>query len=227
MFEISTLTELGLAPAPAPPSQSPGRLQQEAFLELMIAQFRNQDPFSPMENGEFLGQLAQFGTVSGIEDLQKSLGTLANSLYSDQALQASGLIDREVLVARDVGPLRSDRALRGAVELPLSTGSLEVRVIDANGELVRRLDLGLQERGLVRFAWDGRDESGQQMPVGNYHLEAFAGQAGVREQVPVLVESRVESVTLGNSGGVLLNLEGLGELALGEVRRIGSSSQED
>ena len=224
MFEMNTLTELGLAPAPVQPSQSSGRLQQEAFLELMIAQFRNQDPFNPMENGEFLGQLAQFGTVSGIEDLQNSIGALANSLYSDQALQASGLIDREVLVARDVGPLRSNRALRGAVELPMSTPSLEVRVSDANGVLIRRLDLGQHEGGLVRFEWDGRDESGQQMLAGNYHLAAFAGQFGVREQMPVLVESRVESVTLGNSGGVLLNLEGLGEVPLSEVRRIGSSS---
>ena len=162
-----------------------------------------------------------------IEDLQNSIGTLASSLYSDQALQASALIDREVLVARDVGPLGSDRELRGAVELASSTGSVEVRVTDANGVLVRRLDLGQQQGGLVRFVWDGRDESGQPMLVGNYRLEAFAVQTGVREQVPVLVESRVESVTLGNSGGVLLNLEGLGEVALGEVRRIGSSSPDD
>ena len=37
---------------------------------LMITQFRNQDPFQPLENGEFLGQLAQFSTVSGIAEMR-------------------------------------------------------------------------------------------------------------------------------------------------------------
>ena len=68
MTDLAVLNDLGLTRPPETVSSSPsnGALQQEAFLELMIAQFRNQDPFKPMENGDFLGQLAQFGTVSGI-----------------------------------------------------------------------------------------------------------------------------------------------------------------
>ena len=226
MPDLNILSDLGLArpQTAAPDSASQGRLNQEAFLELMMTQFRNQDPFKPMENGDFLGQLAQFGTVSGIEDLQQSFGTLATSLYSDQALQSSGLIDRNVLVPREVGALGNSQPLAGAVDLPASTGSLSVQVTDASGELVRRLDLGTQDSGIVRFEWDGLDGSGARMPPGNYRLEAISSGAGVNEQVPVLIEARVESVTLGNAGGVLLNLEGLGEHALADVRRIGSSN---
>ena len=224
MPELSTLVDLGLARQPVPAPASSNSLNQDAFLELMIAQFRNQDPFSPMENGEFLGQLAQFGTVSGIEQLNTSIGGLASTLYSDQALQASSLIDRQVMVPRSTGVLRSGQPLTGAVDLPLSTGSLELRVSDADGVLVRRLDLGTQPQGIVRFSWDGLDASGQPLPTGEYRLDAVAGQSGFTEQVPVLVEARVESVTLGNSGGVLLNLRDIGEIALSEVRRIGSAS---
>ena len=152
MLDVNTLTELGLSRPTATPaqSQSQGKLNQEAFLELMIAQFQNQDPFKPMENGDFLGQMAQFGTVSGIEELNQSFSTIAGSLYSDQALQASGLIDRTVLVSSDAGLLPGQGSLSGAVDLATSSGSLAVQVTDANGELVRRMDLGTQPSGLAR-----------------------------------------------------------------------------
>ena len=43
---------------------------QDEFFKLMIAQLKNQDPMKPMENGEFLTQIAQFSTVNGIRELQ-------------------------------------------------------------------------------------------------------------------------------------------------------------
>jgi len=222
MTDVGLYTELGLTRTPASAPQSQGQLNQEAFLELMIAQFRNQDPFKPMENGDFLGQLAQFGTVSGPEDLQRSVGSLASSLVSDQALQASGLIDRSVLVPRGDGVLLDGQVLAGAVDLPASTGSLAIQIMDASGALVQRIDLGTQPGGLVRFEWDGRNGSGERMPPGSYSLQAISSGGGVNEQVPTLIQARVDSVTLGNAGGVLLNLEGLGEQSLADVRRIGA-----
>ncbi|HEU4618215.1 MAG TPA: flagellar hook capping FlgD N-terminal domain-containing protein, partial [Gammaproteobacteria bacterium] len=54
-------------------AQSPDKLGQADFLRLMITQLRNQDPFKPMESGEFLGQIAQFGTVSGIDEVRTAV----------------------------------------------------------------------------------------------------------------------------------------------------------
>ncbi|MEM8765998.1 MAG: flagellar hook assembly protein FlgD [Pseudomonadota bacterium] len=228
MPDLAMLNELGLTRAPQTPSQSSdissGALQQEAFLELMIAQFQNQDPFKPMENGDFLGQLAQFGTVSGIEDLQQSFSSFADSLYSDQALQASSLIGREVLIPGSRSALGVTGGVRGATELPTSTPSMVVQVKDASGALIRRLDLGVQDAGLTYFEWDGLNQAGQRMPPGAYEIEVVAGPDGMREQMPVFMEARVDSVTLGNIGGVLLNLEQLGEIPLADVRRIGGSA---
>ncbi len=64
-------------------------LDQQAFLNLMVTQLKNQDPMKPMESADFLSQIAQFGTVNGISGLQKSLTTMSNALTSSQALQAS------------------------------------------------------------------------------------------------------------------------------------------
>ncbi len=226
MPDLVSLSDLGLTRAPETQGRAPstGALQQEAFLELMIAQFRNQDPLKPMENGDFLGQLAQFGTVSGIEQLQESFASFASSLYSDQALQASGLIGREVLIPSAAGVLNPTGGLRGAAELSGSTPSLVVQVKDADGSLVRRMDLGVQEAGLVYFDWDGLNDGGQRVPPGAYEVEIIGGPLGMREQLPVLMEARVDSVTLGNAGGVLLNLDRLGEIPLADVRRIGAAA---
>ena len=223
MIGFDTLSSLGLTAQTAKTEEATeGALQQQDFLELMVAQFSNQDPFKPMENGDFLGQLAQFGTVSGIEELQQSFETVASSLYSDQALQASSLIDHEVLAPGNIGVLESGGSIEGAVELANSAVGVDVRITDAAGVQVGRVQLPTQGAGLARFEWNGLDESGQPVAPGLYRLEAVATGGGVNEELPVLVQARVDSVSLGGAGGVLLDVEGLGELSLRDVRRIGS-----
>ena len=77
---------------------SSDELGQDEFLTLMLTQLKHQDPFQPMENGEFIGQLAQFSTVSGIEQMQVALEDLSGSFVSNQTLEATRLVGKEVLI---------------------------------------------------------------------------------------------------------------------------------
>ena len=95
---VNPVDSLGLG-FDVPKAAREGDLGQEDFLHLMLTQLKNQDPFKPMESGEFLGQLAQFGTVQGLAGLQTSFDSLASSLVSNQALQASSLVGRSALAA--------------------------------------------------------------------------------------------------------------------------------
>ena len=90
-----------------PQAAREGDLGQEDFLHLMLTQLKNQDPFKPMESGEFLGQLAQFGTVQGLAGLQTSFDSLSSSLVSNQALQASSLVGRSALARAALLPRKS------------------------------------------------------------------------------------------------------------------------
>lgn len=45
---------------------------KDAFLQMMVAQLKNQDPMSPVENQDFLAQMAQFTTVEEIQSLTAS-----------------------------------------------------------------------------------------------------------------------------------------------------------
>ncbi|HED33368.1 MAG TPA: flagellar hook assembly protein FlgD, partial [Gammaproteobacteria bacterium] len=130
-------------------------LGQNDFLKLMTTQLSNQDPLEPMDNGEFMGQIAQFGAVDGINNLLASFNDLAANLQSSQALQASNIIGREVLVNHDQGYLPQGGVLQGAVELDSSSSNVAVNIYDATGEVLGRVDLGAQPAGLVQFNWDG------------------------------------------------------------------------
>jgi flagellar basal-body rod modification protein FlgD len=196
-------------------------LLQEDFLNLMVTQLRNQDPFKPMESGEFLGQLAQFGTVSGIDSLETSFEKLSTSLTSNQALQASTLVGRDVLLENDSGYLTDSGSLSGVVELPSAASQVNVGVYDSNQRLVRQLKLGNNLEGRVEFNWDGLDDSGQRQPVGTYEIRAEATSGGLNQAMEVLINGQVKSVTLGGTeDSIGLEVEGLGKIDFSKVRQI-------
>lgn len=197
------------------------KIGQQQFLELMVAQIRNQDPFKPLENGEFLTQIAQFSQVSGIQDLQNSFSQFANSLGSNQALQASALVGRTVYIPGEVATLTPGENFSGVASLPQSTTNLTVSIYDAAGALVKNIDLGERNAGTVSFNWDGTDESGQAAPAGPYKIVATANIDGKNTTLGTLVSDKVESVTIGKAGqGTILNLSSLGSVGLNDIYEI-------
>lgn len=220
MNEINTFEGLGIG-RPNADNAARTELGQESFMTLMIAQFRNQDPFEPMDNGDFLGQLAQFGTVNGIDELNGAFSGLQSSIQSDQALQAANLVGRTVLAESEIANVANGGGVTGAVELPSSVSNVQIEITDASGQLVRRFDMGAQQTGMSRFTWDGRDDSGDLVADGQYGVSARVQYGNDIESVPTLIESGIASVTLGRGGeGLTLNLAGGEQLSLARVRQI-------
>lgn len=196
-------------------------LGQEDFLKLMTTQLNNQDPMKPMENGDFMAQIAQFTSASGIQDLQSSFKDFSESMQSNQSLQAAGLVGRQVLVESDRGYLPEGGELEGSVNLPSSVGNLSVSITDGSGQTVRELDLGSRPAGTATFQWDGRDDQGQPMPAGSYQIRASARSGGQEEDVSTQVAATVASVGLSRDGRApQLELEGIGARSLSDVRQV-------
>ena len=217
---VDELQSLGLIREPAPKKDA-GALGQEQCLSLMVAQLRNQDPFKPMESGEFLGQIAQFGTVSGINDLQASFDTFAGSMQSSQVLQGSSLVGRSVLVPVNIGSLQNGAPIKGALDLPSSATDVAVSIYDMSGQLIRRMDLGTHPAGPLPFSWDGTSGAGAPVPEGLYEIRAEAIAADGTLALQTQIEARVDSVTVGGSGdGLVLNLDGLGSFNFNEVTQV-------
>jgi flagellar basal-body rod modification protein FlgD len=211
----STFADLGLTLQSNSESKELG---QDDFLALMTAQLQNQDPMNPLDNADFLGQLAQFSTVQGIQTMNDSISALSAALTSDQALQAASLVGHDVMVLSDTGYLPTEGALRGGVYTGAS-GEVAVDVLDASGEVIKTIDLGTQSAGLVNFEWDGLDSNGQRMPEGSYSLEARLTDGSAQVAVPTLVIANVNSVAL-NSDGLELELQGLSSVNFDDVYKI-------
>lgn len=215
------LAALGLSPNQQQDKSK--ELGAEDFLKLMITQFRHQDPMKPLDSGEFIGQLAQFGTVTGLQEMRQDFSNLASSLVSNQALQASSLLGRDVLVNRSSSVLAEGGTIGAAVELTAPADHVRIQVVDESGKIVRTLALGAQPAGLAHFEWDGKTGDGKTAPAGNYGFVAQSiAPGGTQSAAQVLVSAPVESVTIGgNQGGLMLTLQGLGEIPFSAVRQIG------
>lgn len=216
----SPYSALGLNAKPAARSSSLG---QADFLRLMTEQLKNQDPLKPLDNAQFLGQLAQFSTVQGIDKMQSAMEAVASVMESDQTLRAAGLVGRDALVEVSTVDLQAGAGVRGEVTAT-SAGPVTFDVVDAAGTRVRQMTIQANAAGNTAFAWDGRDDAGQPAAAGRYTVRAASGSgatdAGTTEALTVRVAARVDSVSIEPSG-LVLNLAGLGSHPLSAIRRIG------
>ncbi|WP_064504874.1 flagellar hook assembly protein FlgD [Frateuria defendens] len=194
-------------------------MSQADFLKLMTAQLQAQDPTNPMDNSQFVAQLAQFSQLSATQDLNTNLQSLSSnlgsSLQTTQVLSSSNLIDRNVLVpASHVAYAGS--SMSGAVNLP-ADGTAAVTVKNAAGQVVRTIDLGSQAGGLASFTWDGLDDNGQTVPAGTYSVSASSGG----NALDTYVAGKVSGVGYGGSSvGTYLQVAGVGGVPLSQVAQI-------
>ena len=197
-------------------------LGQDQFLKLMTTQMTHQDPNNPMQNGEFLSQMAQFGTVSGIQDLQQSFASFANSIQSAQSLQAASLVGRYVSIPMDTGVLPAGGEISGKVNLANSTSSLQITITNAaTGELVENVDLGTQAAGDIPFVWDGMTRNGTLANPGTYKIAAFANIDGKNTAQTTDIDSKVESVSMASgSTPMKINLAGANSVDFSKVKNI-------
>lgn len=84
-------------------------LDKEAFLKLLVAQLQNQDPMNPMEDKEFVSQLAQFSSLEQMQELNSGFSTFGKSTAANQAFS---MVDRWV----DYADASTGKMLTGKVD---------------------------------------------------------------------------------------------------------------
>ncbi|WP_052367500.1 flagellar hook assembly protein FlgD [Algiphilus aromaticivorans] len=199
------------------PEQQKQELGQEDFLRLMLAQLQNQDPLKPQSNGEFLGQMAQFGIVDGVQELNSGFADLGGRLAGEQTLSAAALLGRDVLV--DAEGRYSGDGIAGSVQLDRPAERVAIEVVDGSGRTVRQLSFDGSAGGEITFAWDGRDSEGEMLPAADYSLVARAERPGGSEQLATWLAAPVRAVSR-DGNNVRLELDGLPPTPLSDIRRI-------
>jgi flagellar basal-body rod modification protein FlgD len=192
---------------------------QDRFLKLLVAQMRHQDPLNPLDNAQVTTQLAQISTVSGLDKLNASLGGLTSSLMSAQSAQSAALIGRQVYATGSTLTLAAaGNKASAAVDVKEAATNVTVLIADANGAVVRRIELGAKPAGIAAFEWDGKTDAGVKAAAGTYVFQAGAARGNTAIPVEPLAVGKVSGVSV--SDGMKLTLDSGGLATLNDIKRI-------
>ena len=205
-------------------SKKKDTLGQSDFLKLMTTQLQNQDPFAPMENGDFIAQMAQFSTVTGIAEMGESLKSLSNQLGEFRIATATNLLGHSVLVPGNKVRPNSEGEIHGVLDLPRASSATNIVFSNTAGEVVHSIDLGSQASGLVGFSWKDipKELHNQDNPM---KVEAFMNGENGRSGVTPSVFAEVLAASTGDSSsGVVLEVKDYGNINASDVRKFRSNN---
>ncbi len=199
------------------PTQGSAQEINDRFLKLLVAQMNNQDPLNPLDNAQVTTQMAQISTVTGINNMSDTVSKLMAQFAGLQGLQAAQLTGRNVLVSSNVLNAGAG-AVTGGVQLAAPADRVTIKIQDANGQLVRTLELGGQPQGLQSFSWDGLDDAGKAVAPGRYTYTAQASAGGQAVAVDTLSAARIDGVRM-NGSDMQLIVSGIGPVAYSDIKQ--------
>jgi len=195
------------------------KLDKDAFFKLMIAQMKNQDPTNPLKSHEMAAQLANFSSLEQMQNMNASLNDLKNGMKPQENYQALNLIGKAVSgdsskVTRNV----NDKEHEFKFNLPMDTTEANIKVYNADGEVVRSYDLKGLKKGDNKITWNGQNDKGQNQNPGDYRfaIEAKAGEKKIA--VKTDFDGVITGINYTQEGPVLM--VGNQSIKMRDVRKI-------
>ena len=195
-------------------------LDREDFVKLFITQLQYQDPMKPIENHEMALQLAAFNQVDQLSKLNESFENLLKVVKALEFGYAGNMVGKLVKVEGNVGRVEGGSFLGGSFELDEPANQVFVTIRDASGKIVRTITLQNLSKGAHTLDWDAKDNSGNQVPDGNYKISITVGEGEKAKSITPIITGRVTSVVFEDGKAKLkvndeqtINLEDLKEIA--------------
>ncbi len=191
---------------------------KETFLKLLVTQLEHQDPLSPMDNTQFLSQLAQFSTLEGINNLGAEFRAVSSGISSLKNYTASSLVGRLVKVEGG-GFEFAGSPVRLAYSLDDDAATVRVTIRDSLGRAVRTMNPQSTGRGEYEVLWDGKDQFGKTVAPGFYQIDVTAtDKTGNTIQATTYMMEQIRGVKLDGDkvsvsvGGMTLPLNDIKEI---------------
>ena len=193
---------------------------RDAFMKLLVAQLRNQDPESPVDSKDFITQLSQLTSVEQLVTMSDRLASLEVGMASLANTQVSGLVGKTV--EAETKSVYLDDA--GSASVPITLGARAAKVTatfrNADGEIVGKVELNDTFPGTRSVSWNGIGPDGERVPPGRYTVEVSATDAANR---PVDASTRIrgEVREISYANGYPEVVIGEARVMLGDVTSIG------
>jgi flagellar basal-body rod modification protein FlgD len=187
---------------------------QDRFLKLLVAQLNNQDPMNPMDNAQMTSQMAQINTVTGIQQVNETLKSMAAQFTSLQVLQGSSMVGHNVLI--DSNTLTNNEGVAsGAIDLSGKADTVKVEILSPGGQVVDTFNLGALDAGRQSFSWDSSTYQG----TGDPSFRVTATLAGQAVATTSLARDTVVSVGSEN-GAMTVQLQGRSAVPYDSIKAI-------
>ncbi|MBG0791146.1 MAG: flagellar hook assembly protein FlgD [Desulfovibrionaceae bacterium] len=182
------------------PTEHKTSLDQDAFLTILVAQLTNQDPLNPMEDTEMTSQLAEFSSLEQLTNINAGISGLADSMAQTDMLSAVSFIGKEVKAEGYKISLSEGNASTIYYGFGETVSGIMMNIYDAEGAIVRTVELGSKEAGSYQYEWDGRDDAGNLLPDGQYGIGILGEDM---EGGHVMVQTEISGVVdaVVNDGG--------------------------
>ncbi|MDH3502981.1 MAG: hypothetical protein OEM58_00460 [Nitrospirota bacterium] len=181
-------------------------LGSDVFLRLLVTQLQSQDPTNPVQNEDFVAQLAQFTTLEQTTSTNKLLEKLIHQDTQRTQLDLVNLIGRTVVSEGDTVSLGKDDEVTLAYALSGTASRVNIEVLGPNQEIIRKLtSTDFETPGAHQVQWDGLNESGDRVPEGVYQFRVKAEDAN-KQAVPnfTFARERVTNIVFGTESPVVL-----------------------
>lgn len=205
---IEALAGAGTVPAPnLTPTNPGGEMGRDEFLQLLVAQLKNQDPMNPLNAEEFAAQLAQFSSLEQLMNINESIGEQISQTGDLMAAtnQATALevVGREVLAVGNSLDIGEDGPRPIVLGVGGEGGVGKVKIYDDEGHEVGQIHVSFEEGGRHEVELTGPLEA---LEPGRYSYEVEL-QDGVGSKVEVQTFSRIliNGVRYGPGGPVLMS----------------------
>lgn len=210
-------------PTTTSPPVSGQVLDKEDFLKLLVAQLRAQDPFEPMSNEEFVAQLAQFSSLEQMQNMNLNLtdslqaGYLLNTTINNSLITT--LIGKQVKVGTDLAALGQGGKIDIGFDCASAYRAVTVSIYNEQGTLVRSIVVSDPTLGPQGVRWDGRDNRGTSVPVGQYRIDVSGELAdGSTSSIDSYLTGTITGVRYRNGSAVILL--GAVEVAPSEITEV-------
>lgn len=182
---------------------------KDAFLELMIAQMKNQDPMDPMDGTEYAAQLAQFSSLEQLTNLNDAVNkSIDADYYLSQSINntlTATLIGNDVKLSSPTLHNIGQENAEFGYKLNLDAASVKVEIFNENGALVKTINKQNVSNGDHKLSWDFFDDNGNKMPEGNYRFKITAVDGKNADlAVATYGVGTIDGVKFGESGTTLI-----------------------
>jgi len=206
MDAISPTQSGSTATASANVQAAVSALGSDVFLRLLVTQLQSQDPTNPVQNQDFVAQLAQFTTLEQATNTNDLLEQLISQDTQRTQLDLVNLIGRTVVSQGDTVSVGKEDQPILAYALSGAANRVNIEVLGPNKEVIRTLSSTAPENpGAHQVQWDGLDESGDRVPEGAYQFRVKAEDVN-KQPVPnfTFARERVMNIAFGTESPVVV-----------------------